>query len=196
MASEGGYLYGRGGAAAGLSVAASACCHIWHPAASVTAGVGRGCLWQWPLLRERRRRAREAAPHAHEQPRQQTLTLSAPATHRGRGPCAERMTCMWRWRDGDAGSLLFECERASCVVLVEMWEFTECLCLAETPNQSSGAVKEFHPRQNRPAPLSTVRGLNEIVHIFRRCGFTKALLCKAAMYPLQRSELLVCIQCG
>jgi hypothetical protein len=34
------------------------------------------------------------------------------------------------------------------------------------------------------------------VHIFRRYGFTKALLCKAVMNPLQRSELLVCIQCG
>ena len=44
--------------------------------------------------------------------------------------------------------------------------------------------------------LGCIRGPDEIVHIFRRCGFTKALLCIPVMSPLHRSELLVCTQCG
>ena len=45
-------------------------------------------------------------------------------------------------------------------------------------------------------PLIDLRGLSEKVHIFRRFGFTKALLCIPVMSPLHRSELLVCNQCG
>ena len=31
------------------------------------------------------------------------------------------------------------------------------------------------------------------MHIFQRCGFTIVLLCSIVMYPLHRSELLVCV---
>jgi hypothetical protein len=44
--------------------------------------------------------------------------------------------------------------------------------------------------------LYSVKGEDFLVHRFRRCGFTKALMCIAVMSPLHRSELLVCIQCG
>jgi hypothetical protein len=48
------------------------------------------------------------------------------------------------------------------------------------------------PRCTAAPVRGCVRGLNEKVHRFRRCGFTKALLCIAVMSPLARSELLVC----
>ena len=39
--------------------------------------------------------------------------------------------------------------------------------------------------------LDLLKGLSEKVHIFRCCGFTKALLCIDVMSPLHRIELLV-----
>ena len=57
----------------------------------------------------------------------------------------------------------------------------------------------------RPAAVSAalcavrVKGVHEIVTIFRRCGFSPKLSCAyscSCLSPLHRSELLVCVQWG